>query len=266
MQRITSRQNPLVSRYRDIAGGYVDDVLLLDGVHLVSEALAASITLREAVVSSEALDRPDVEAIVERMSARGIEITAASGMVMDAISPVRSPSVIVATAERPSYDAGQLYAGTAPLVVIAIDVQDPGNVGAIVRVAEAGGASGVVVAGHSADPFGWKALRGSMGSALRLPILVRDHTDQAVDEARRHGCRIVATVPRGGQSLFHLDLKGAVAVLIGGEGAGIEQRLIDEADVGATIPMQSPVESLNAAVTTALIVYEARRQRGAVTP
>ena len=83
----------------------------------------------------------------------------------------------------------------------------------------------------------------------------------AVADARRHGCRIVATVPRGGRSLFDVDLTGPVAVLIGGEGAGLPPALVDAADERVTIPMQAPVESLNAAVTAALIVYEARRQR-----
>ena len=115
--------------------------------------------------------------------------------------------------------ASRIYGGT-PLVLIALDVQDPGNVGAIVRVAEAGGASGVVCAGACADPFGWKALRGSMGSALRLPILVHRDSREAIDEARRHGCRIVATAPRGGRPLFDADLRGPIAVLIGGEGSG----------------------------------------------
>ncbi len=140
-------------------------------------------------------------------------------------------------------------------------MQDPGNVGAIVRVAEAGGASGVVCAGACADPFGWKALRGSMGSALRLPILVHRDTREAIDEARRHGCRIVATVPRGGRPLFDADLRGPIAVLIGGEGPGLAASQLEDADERMTIPMQPPVESLNAAVTAALIVYEARRQR-----
>jgi TrmH family RNA methyltransferase len=145
-------------------------------------------------------------------------------------------------------------------VVAAVDVQDPGNVGAIVRVAEAGGATGVVVAGASADPFGWKALRGSMGSALRMPIYIKKGP-YAFDEARRHGCRIVATSPRGGRSVFDLDLTGPLVVVIGGEGPGLPPALLKSADDHVTVPMQSPVESLNAAVTTALIVYEARRQR-----
>src|SRR5207237_3974888 len=112
-----------------------------------------------------------------------------------------SPSPVVATAEKPLSTAERIYAMTPPFVLIAVDVQDPGNVGAMIRVAEAGGATGVVAAGASADPFGWKALRGSMGSALRLPVAVRPDADQAIVQARRQGCVIVATVPRGGRSL-----------------------------------------------------------------
>jgi TrmH family RNA methyltransferase len=100
-----------------------------------------------------------------------------------------------------------------------------------------------------------------MGSALRLPILVHRDSREAIDEARRHRCRIVATAPRGGQPLFDADLRGPLAVLIGGEGAGLAASQIGEADARITIPMQSPVESLNTAVSAALILYEARRQR-----
>ena len=150
---------------------------------------------------------------------------------------------------------------TAALAIIAIDVQDPGNLGAIVRVAEAAGATGFVAAGGSANPFGWKALRGSMGSALRLPITSEVAAEDAVADARRHGCRIIATVLRDGRSLFGVDLAGPLHVLIGGEGQGLAAALTDAADERVTIPMQAPVESLNAAVTAALIVYEAFRQR-----
>ena len=129
------------------------------------------------------------------------------------------------------------------------------------RVAEAGGASGVIVATGSADPFSWKALRGSMGSALRLPIVSGIDADAAIADARRHGCRVMATVPRDGRPMVELTLTGPVAVLIGGEGRGLSAALVDAADERVTIPMEAPVESLNAAVTAALLVYEARRQR-----
>ena len=261
MKRITSRQNPLVARYRSIARGEAADLLLLDGPHLVADALAAGLRLRQVAIATEALARPDVRAIVGRLTQDRIETVTAAQPVMAALSPVRSSSAIVAIADRPAPGGARLYAGPAPLVLIVSHIQDPGNVGAIVRVAEAGGATGVVATGTCADPFGWKALRGSMGSALRLPLAIREHADQAIAQARHRGCRIVATVPRGGRSLFEADLTPALAVLIGGEGAGLSPAVVDAADARVTVPMQPPVESLNAAVTAALVVYEARRQR-----
>jgi TrmH family RNA methyltransferase len=180
---------------------------------------------------------------------------------MGAMSPVRSPTGIVAIARRPELDIDEFYKGSAPLLVIANDIQDPGNLGAIVRVAEAAGVSGVLVSGASADPFGWKALRGSMGSALRLPVDRVHDVSEAVKEAKKRGCRIVATVPRDGRSLYEVNLKAATAVLIGGEGQGLPEALIAAADERVMIPMQAAVESLNAAVAAALVVYEAFRQR-----
>jgi TrmH family RNA methyltransferase len=261
LPKITSRQNPLVARYRDSARGEPADSLLLDGVHLVSEALAAGVLIQHVAVSADGLEREDIRAIVDTVVERGIGVAAVSAAVMEALSPVRSSSPIVAIGRRPAADRARLYGGQAALVVIAADVQDPGNVGAMVRVAEAGGASGVVAAGATADPFGWKAMRGSMGSALRLPIAVEAVTDQAAADARRHGCRLVAMVPRGGQPHVESDLRGPVAILVGGEGAGIAPSVVDLADIRVTIPMEPPVESLNAAVAAAVLIYEARRQR-----
>jgi RNA methyltransferase, TrmH family len=258
---VTSRHNPIVARYRAAARGEDADVILLDGVHLVAEAIGAGVTLHDVAIATGAESRDDVQQLIRQLARARIDFVTVSSSVMAALSPVRSSSPIVALAARPNVSADRLYTTNAPLVVIAADVQDPGNVGAIVRVAEAGGAAGAVCAGATADPFAWKALRGSMGSALRLPIAVMGQIAQAVDEARRHGCRIVATVPRGGRSIFDVDYKSATAVLIGGEGPGLPAAIADAADDRVTVPMQSPVESLNAAVTAALIVYESYRQR-----
>jgi len=258
MKRITSRQNQLVARFRAVARGD-EPGLLLDGPHLVAEALAARAPILQMAVTADGLAREDVRSLVARAEERGSDIASVSPSVMAAVSPVRSPSVIVAIAERPPLDGERLFTGT-PLVVVACDVQDPGNLGAIMRVAEAAGGTGLIATGQSADPFSPKSLRGSMGSAMRLPILVTEATD-AVARSRAHGCRILATVPHGGRTLFEIDLTGPVALLIGGEGAGLSQPLIESADERLSIPMQQPVESLNAAVAAALVLYEARRQR-----
>lgn len=181
---------------------------------------------------------------------------------MDAVSPVRSSSVIVGARRQTRGRPRHPFDSPAALVVVLCDVQDPGNVGAIVRVAEGAGASGVIVAGQSADPDGWKALRGSMGSALRLPIHhVAEVRDAVAAAATHHGAQVVATVPHGGALLFHAQLAGPTALLIGGEGAGLSPDIIERADVRVTIPMTAPVESLNAAVAAAVLLNEARRQR-----
>jgi TrmH family RNA methyltransferase len=257
---ITSRHNPLVARFRDAARGDVDAVMLLDGAHLVGDALAANVAIHVAAVTAAAQEIPAIHELADRLSQRGVDVVVVSPPVMDAISPVRSASAIVALADRPRDRGAEMYDAPSPLVVIAVDIQDPGNVGAIVRVAEAAGASGVVAAGASANPFGWKALRGSMGSSLRLPLGGGDPA-AAIATARQHRCRIVATVPRAGRTLFDFDLTGRAALLVGGEGAGLPAALIDSADERITIPMQPPVESLNAAVAATVLLYEARRQR-----
>lgn len=235
--------------------------LLLDGAHLVREALDAGVRIVSAIVTPGSLEQHDVRTLVAELEEQRVEIFSVSPAVMAAVSPVRSSSAIVAIGQHGRVAADAPYAVAVPLVVIACDVQDPGNLGAIVRVAEAGGASGVIAAGRSADPFGWKALRGSMGSALRLPIVRQPLDEQALSQARIHRCRIAATAPRDGTPLFRTDLKGPLAILVGGEGAGLPQALLDEADVRVTIPMEPKVESLNTAVAAALLVYEARRQR-----
>lgn len=263
MKTVSSRQNPLVARYRAAARGDAAGVILLDGVHLVSEALAAGARIQHAAVRTDATAITEIGSLIERLARHGVEIAVVTTPVMSALSAVRSPSAIVALAERPADLAGRMFSVASPLVIVAADVQDPGNLGAIVRVAEAAGASGVIAAGVSADPFGWKALRGSMGSALRLPIASDPDVAHAMAVARRKQCRIVATVPRGGTSLFEVDYRRPVAILIGGEGPGLPPPIVDTADERVTVPMQAPVESLNAAVTAALIAYEARRQRGA---
>jgi RNA methyltransferase, TrmH family len=262
---ITSRHNPLVTRFRDAARGDAGSAMLLDGAHLVADALAADIAITLVAITPASREKPDVRDLAAELSRRGVEIATVTAPVMDAISPVRTPSGIVALADRPSSRDRDIFAGEDALAVIAVDVQDPGNIGAIVRVAEAAGATGVVAAGATASPFGWKALRGSMGSAFRLPIAGGDPA-VALAQAQGHGCRVVATVPRGGRPLFDAGLVGPLALLVGGEGAGLPAPLIDAADERVMVPMRAPVESLNAAVTAAVVLYEAIRQRRLARP
>jgi TrmH family RNA methyltransferase len=259
MKRLSSRQNPIVARFRAAVHNEDRESILLDGPHLVSEAIAARIRIEHAVVSADGMARPEVAALVDNLERLGTPVSEATSAVLAAVSPVRSPSPIVALAARPAQ--ADVFDGADVLVAIACGVQDPGNVGAIIRVAEAASATGFMAAGPTADPFAWKALRGSMGSALRLPIAMEADEPAAVAAARKRGCTVVAAVPRGGTPLFEADLTGPIAVLVGGEGGGLPAALSNGADVRLTIPMAPRVESLNTAVSAALMLYEALRQR-----
>ena len=268
--RISSRQNPAVARFREAARGS-GDAMLLDGPHLLAEALGAGLRIDLTMVDHEAMERrEDIGRLVREIEDAGGEVAMATAAVMAAVSPVRSPSAIVALTQRPPQTVSRLFATSSsagrglsvsrPLVVIACDIQEPGNLGAMVRVAEAAGASGIIAAGQSADPFSWKALRGSMGSALRLPIVAQSSAD-ALQTARAYHCTIAAAVPRDGRTPEEIDLTGPTALLVGSEGLGLQDELVELADEQISIPMQPPVESLNAAVAAAVILYEARRQR-----
>src|SRR5690349_320779 len=116
MRRLTSRQNPLVSRCRAAARGALDGALLVDGAHLVSDALDAGVRIREAIVAADAGDRAELRALVDRLCRAGVDVMSATSAVMDAASPVRSPSAIVALADRPVRSADAVYQGAPPFV------------------------------------------------------------------------------------------------------------------------------------------------------
>ena len=184
-----------------------------------------------------------------------------SDSVLDAMSPVQTPSGAVAIARRPSSDLDRVFARAPQLILLLHDVQDPGNVGAIVRAAEGCGATGIVCSERTADPFSWKALRGSMGSSLRVPLATRQPLPSAIAVARENGLRVFATDARGGTPLPECNLRVPAAIVLGGEGGGLPASVIESADERLTIPMQPPVESLNVAIAAALVIYEAARQR-----
>jgi TrmH family RNA methyltransferase len=255
---ITSRQHAVVKEFRRVARGDAR-FALLDGWHLLSDALDAGVRIETVAVTDRARGSETV-GVIDRARASGASIVDVSTAVMDALSPVRTPTGVTAIVERPAVALPELFQPAPALVVLAIDMQDPGNVGALIRAAEAGGATGVAFGGASADPWGWKALRAAMGSTFRTPVVKCEGT-ALFDALADADVTVLATVPRGGVSMHDVDLRGRVALLMGGEGGGLTQDLIDSADGSVSIPMQGRAESLNVAVAAALLVYEARRQR-----
>jgi RNA methyltransferase, TrmH family len=265
MRSITSRQNPTVARFRALADS-ADSTgarVLLDGVHLVRDAHESGHSLELVAVSSSRMASETEEALVAQMLERsGVELVQAPDAVFAAMSPVRTPSGLIAIATRRPVSASDVCSVSDALVLVAIDVQDPGNVGALVRTAEAGGMSGMFVTGASANPFSWKAIRGSMGSTLRLPVVGDVPTASVMTCLKSGGIRSIAAVPRGGQDPDAIDWRGKVALILGGEGAGLPDSVTSNCDALVSIPMAARVESLNVAAAGAILIYAARRQRG----
>jgi RNA methyltransferase, TrmH family len=264
MRTISSRQNPLVQVFRALsdAPDPAHARVLLDGVHLVGDAVRAGLTIEVAAVGETRLAHPGEEReLALALDAAGADVVAVSDPVLAAISPLRSPSGVVAIGRRPVATIAQLVATHHPLLLVAADVQDPGNVGSLIRAAEAAGGDGALVCGLSANPFSWKALRGSMGSALRLPVVAGLTVADALTCLDRSGVRTVAAVARGGEDPDAVDWTGRVAMLVGGEGPGLTDDVIARSDRRVTIPMAPAVESLNVAAAGAILMYAARRQR-----
>ncbi|HSC27859.1 MAG TPA: RNA methyltransferase [Vicinamibacterales bacterium] len=259
MQRITSRQNPLVRRFREISRRRTGGDVVLEGAHLLAEALASGVPLDVVAFREPIAD--ETARLAERARHAGARTVIVTPPVLDAMSPVRESSGVVAIGRCEPAGTAQLLGAHASLILLVDAVQDPGNLGAIVRAAEGCGASGMATGAGTADPFGWRALRGSMGSAFRVPIAIHADLRCMAQSARDAGLRVFATVPRGGTPLPDADFRQRAAILLGGEGSGLPDDLIAAADERLTIPMRPPVESLNVAAAAAIILYEAQRQR-----
>ncbi len=267
MTPLNQRRHPFVVRCRGLAagggpGGADEPEVLLDGPRLLGEAIASGVEISAAAVTRRFSESPAHAGLMGLLESRAGELFLAAEAVMDAASPARTPAGVVAVARFPQVGGGRMFR-PGGLVLGAVGVQDPGNMGALLRVAEAAGAQGVVAAEGCASPLGWKALRAAAGSAFRLPVESGVSAADACGRARAAGYRIVATCPAGGVEPAECDFRPDTFLLVGGEGPGLDAALIAAADGRLRIPMQPPVESLNVAVAAGILLYEARRQRAA---
>jgi TrmH family RNA methyltransferase len=249
---IRSRSNPLVRRLRELKARADDDLALVEGPKLLAEAVSAGIGLVEvAAAPGTVLPRLPEGAPVRRLAPD----------IVASLSETETSQGVLAIVRRPVFDEDALYRAPA-LIVVAVGVQDPGNLGGLLRTAEAAGATGAYLTEGCADPFGWKALRGSMGSAFRFPHVRRVAGPDVMDRLERRGVVPAAAVAQG-TPYDGLDLRGPVALLVGPEGAGLPPDLQQRAAVRLGVPMRPPVESLNVGVAAGVILFEAARQRRA---
>lgn len=265
--RISRRQDPIVTRFRDAAKHHgQSDQVVLDGVHLLLDALRAGIEIDIVVATTDLLDdpSPEVQDLWQLARDAGVPIHEATTGVIEAASPVRTPSGVVAIARWTLSPLAALWAPAPALVLGLVDVQDPGNAGAVIRSADGLGSTGVVMIGATADPASPKTMRGAMGSAFRVPV-ARASLGETMRAAKAAGLKVVATsAPSSSSTDLHAaNLTGPLLVLLGNEGAGLPEQALRAADLHLSIAMRPGIDSFNVAVTSALVLYEARLQRSA---
>lgn len=276
VEKITSRQNPLVKRFRRVRAGSERHHIFLEGVRLIEDALAAGVRFETvAFTSSVETSERGLQLLdeLQKIPCRGAHVPP---QVMEAIADTESPQGIAAIVSRPFYELADLFAERPALLVIADGLQDPGNLGTIIRTAEAANANGLVTTRETVDPFNQKALRASMGSALRLPIVTDVSCADIVNWCRTHQIALVGTrtsplrkpvmiedAARAEKTHAYTDadLSVPLAFLLGREATGLAETTAADADQFVYIPMSPQIESLNVSAAAAILLYEAARQR-----
>lgn len=257
---LTSLQNPLIKDLRKLQKAkyrHQTDRLLLEGTHAIEEAQRANYPL-DTVCATEAWGDRYPE-LADRLSRYADRFEWVNDVALAAIATTSNPDGIIATAPR---------SGNLPPALpfdgigLALDtLQDPGNLGTILRSAVGAGAAGLWLSQNCVDLDNPKVLRASAGAWFRLPMATGQDLSETIATAKATGIRVVATQMQAEQTYWDYDWRQPSLILLGSEGAGLDPALAAAADTSVSIPIEAGVESLNAAIAASLLLFEARRQR-----
>lgn len=255
---LTSLHNPLVKQIRKLHSAKQrrqQGVFLLEGTHLLEEACAVDYPLETVCCTPEwqSVHQP----LWQKASQRSQRAEIVSLEVLKAIATTVQPDGVVATAKRNYQQRAVPFTG----IGLALEtVQDPGNLGTMIRTAAAAGAAGLWLSADSVDLDNPKVLRASAGQWFRLPMAVSENLAATVRQCQQAGMQVVATLPTATLTYWQVDWRRPSLILLGNEGAGLSAQLAALADLQVKIPLSAGVESLNVAIAAALMLYEAQRQ------
>lgn len=230
------------------------DVFITEGVKMFLEA--APDKIKEVYVSESFYVKGIAREKIEQCN---YEIL--SDELFKKVSDTQTPQGILCVVRQYHYQLEDLFQKSNPLFLILEDIQDPGNLGTMVRTAEGAGVDGIIMTKGTVDIYNPKTIRSTMGSVYRMPFLYTEDLQDVMKQLQKKGVTLYAAHLKGDQFYHQLDFKGAAAFLIGNEGNGLKEETARAADVYMKIPMEGKVESLNAAVASVILMYEAARQR-----
>lgn len=253
---ITSSSNERVKHARRVREGRERDLIFIEGERLVTECLSSGLKLHACFTGGN--PSATQNSLLERIPCPAFQL---SDSVLESLSDTTSTQGLIVLAERPFPAVDRLFEGNEPLLLGLDRIQDPGNLGTLVRTAEASGVSGLFSFAGSADAFAPKTLRSSMGSAFRLPILPDVSGLGVIETCHARGLKTV--VATGEAELLHYDYdwRQPTLLILGNEGRGASAEIMSACDFRVCIPLHEPVESLNVAAAGAAILFEAVRQR-----
>lgn len=259
MQVITSRDNEQIKqirklkdkKYRDEMGLYV-----VEGIKTINEAIAEGANIQVVVICDDSDEQGELK---QKMlySLSKFDIIYVNESVFASISHVMHPQGILAVIKKKDkqnkIDFGQ------NLIVVLDDIQDPGNLGTIIRTVDSCNLSQLIISKNTADVYSPKVVRSTMSGIFRVNIIEAENLPETIDEIKNHGFKAVATTLETSKTIYDIDYNKTV-IIIGNEANGISKDVLSKADVKVKIPMQGKTESLNASVATGIVLYEAMRQ------
>lgn len=239
-----------------------DRLFVVEGITFVEEALQSGQAVECLVYAGKLHRRQKGQALLDRAWERRVPAFPVEERLYEILSATETPQGVLAVVQKPVWRQPELLQRPDSLFLALDGLQDPGNLGAILRTGDGAGVDGVWLGQGAVDPYNPKALRATMGSILRLPVFTGVDLALLLPELKLQGVQVAAAVPHAGRNYFQADMKHPrLLLLIGGEARGISGDLLALADQELSIPLRPEVESLNAAVAASLLIYEARRQR-----
>ena len=260
MQTITSKDNELIKhirklkdkKYRDESNEYV-----VEGVKLVEEAVKENAKIKQIIVCEDTTRTYEIPTHIMLEIAR-YECISVSNKIFNIITQVTNPQGIMAIIEKNAQDAQIDY--SQDIIVVLDDVQDPGNLGTILRTVDSIGLNQIIVSKGTADAFNSKVVRSTMGAIFRIKIIEVENLAQAIKEMRKHHFKLMVTSLKTKNSIYDIDFNKKI-IVIGNEANGVSKEIQDMADEKAKIPMLGRTESLNASVAAGVVMYEYVRQK-----
>jgi len=254
VEKLTSRDNPKLKQARGVRDGKIRDSIFIEGSRLCQEAVSSGIEIETVFVT----DRFAESELFHQLNSDTESVFVISEHLLESIADTASPQGIVIIAKRPNLDFGLIdISGTS---IFLYQINNPSNLGAVIRTAEAAGVGHILLSVESADPYSPKALRASMGSAFRMNIAEGWILETSIERSKKKGIEVFAIDVKG-NSIYSASLANLSKMFVfGSEAHGLPDKILTQADTVVSIPMNAPVESLNLAVSCGIVLFEAKRQ------